>query len=229
VGWFGFNAGSALAANATAVSAFMTTHLAAASAMLTWIFFDLARGKKMTSVGAAIGAVVGLVAITPAAGFVSAGASVLIGALGAVLSNLAVSIKNKTGIDDTLDVFPCHGVGAIFGMIATAVFAKDVGLIAGKTHTFVMHFIALGIVSLFCFLGAMLVYRVTDLVSPLRVSAREEEVGLDLVEHDESVQITSQMAQMVDVEGDSRWIRVLDLGLRAQAVQDGELDSKESG
>jgi Amt family ammonium transporter len=187
VGWFGFNAGSALAANGTAVMAFGTTHMAAASAMLAWIFFDAARGRKISALGASVGAVVGLVAITPAAGFVSIGSSILIGAMASILSNLAVTFKNRSSIDDTLDVFPCHGVGAIFGMIATAVFAKDVGLIHGQTKTFVMHLLALGIVSAFCFGGAYLVYKITDLIAPLRVSSEGEELGLDLSEHDEAV------------------------------------------
>jgi Amt family ammonium transporter len=187
VGWFGFNAGSALAANGTAVLAFGTTHIAAASAMLGWIFFDLARGRKITAVGASVGAVVGLVAITPAAGYVSIGSSVLIGAAASILSNYAVTLKNRSNVDDTLDVFPCHGVGAIFGMIATAVFAKDVGLIAGQTHTFLVHLVALVIVSAYCFGGAYLIYKITNWISPLRVSAEGEELGLDLSEHDEAI------------------------------------------
>jgi Amt family ammonium transporter len=187
VGWFGFNAGSALAANATAVSAFMTTHMAAASAMLAWIFFDYARGRKITAMGACVGAVVGLVAITPAAGYVSAGASIFIGAAAAIISNLAVGIKNRSTIDDTLDVFPCHGVGAIFGMIATAVFAKDVGLVAGQTKTLVMHLAALGIVSGFCFGGSYLIYLLVDRLVPLRVEADCEDMGLDLSQHGEAI------------------------------------------
>jgi Amt family ammonium transporter len=190
VGWFGFNAGSALAANGTAVMAFGTTHVAAASAMLAWIFFDFARGRKITAVGASVGAVVGLVAITPAAGYVSIGSSLLIGAVASVLSNLAVTLKNRSSVDDTLDVFPCHGVGAIFGMIATAIFAKDVGLIYGQWHTFAAHLAALVIVSVYCFGGAYAIYKITDLISPLRVSSESEELGLDLSEHDEAVGAT---------------------------------------
>jgi Amt family ammonium transporter len=187
VGWFGFNAGSALAANGTAVSAFLTTHIAAAAAMLGWIFFDFARGRKITAVGASVGAVVGLVAITPAAGYVSVGASIFIGVAAAILSNIAVTIKNRSSVDDTLDVFPCHGVGAIFGMLATGVFAKDVGLIHGNPHTFLMHVAALVIVSGYCFGGAFVIYKLTDWITPLRVSAESEELGLDLSQHDEAV------------------------------------------
>ncbi len=187
VGWFGFNAGSALAANGTAVGALLVTHMAAAAAMVAWMLFDYVRGRKISAVGASVGAVVGLVAITPAAGYVSVSASIFIGAAAAVLSNLAVTLKNRSSIDDTLDVFPCHGVGAIFGMIATAVFAKDVGLIHGSPRTFLVHLFALLIVSVYCFVGAYLTYWLTNRISPLRVSAEGEELGLDLSEHDEAV------------------------------------------
>ena len=118
-GWFGFNAGSALGANALAVSAFATTNTAAASAGLSWMFFDVMRGKKPSVLGFCIGAVVGLVAITPAAGFVAVPQSIFIGFIAAILSNLAVYYKSKSSLDDTLDVFPCHGVGGMVGMLMT--------------------------------------------------------------------------------------------------------------
>ena len=130
-GWFGFNAGSALSASGDAVHAFLTTNTASAAAMLAWIFFDGMLGRKPSALGACIAAVVGLVAITPGAGFVSVGASMFIGAFAAVVSNLAVHYKSRSNVDDTLDVFPCHGVGGIVGMLLTGVFAKDVGLITG--------------------------------------------------------------------------------------------------
>jgi Amt family ammonium transporter len=187
-GWFGFNAGSALAANETAALAFLTTNTASASAMLGWIFLDAFKGKKPSALGACIGAVVGLVAITPAAGFVSVGASIFIGFFASVASNLAVSWKTKTAIDDTLDVFPCHGVGGIFGMLATAVFAKDVGLIFGESSTFMYHLLALVIVTVFAFGGSFLLFKVTNLIIPLRVSAAEEALGLDLSQHAESIE-----------------------------------------
>src|SRR6476661_528926 len=122
-GWFGFNAGSALGANATAVSAFMTTNTAAAAAGLSWMFFDVLRGKKPSVVGFCIGAVVGLVAITPAAGYVAIPQSIFIGFLAAIISNAAVYYKQKSRLDDTLDVFPCHGIGGMVGMLLTGVFA----------------------------------------------------------------------------------------------------------
>ncbi len=184
-GWFGFNAGSALSANETATLAFLTTNTASAAAMLSWIFFDAARGKKPSALGACIGAVVGLVAITPAAGFVTVGASIAIGTVASIVCNLAVHWKSKSTLDDTLDVFPCHGVGGMVGMIATAVFAKDVGLIYGETTTFLHHVLALFIVAIFTFTGSFIIYKITDLIIPLRVPEDEEEVGLDLSQHGE--------------------------------------------
>ncbi len=187
-GWFGFNAGSALAANATAVGAFLTTNTASAAAMLAWLGFDALRGRKPTAMGAGIGAVVGLVAITPAAGYVDVGASLWIGALAAVVSNLAVHWRSKTTIDDTLDVFPCHGVGGMFGMVATAFFAREGGLLTGGgTALLATHLVALLIVSVFSFGGAWAIYRITDLLIPLRVDEEQERIGLDLSQHGEAL------------------------------------------
>jgi Amt family ammonium transporter len=186
-GWFGFNAGSALAANETAALAFLTTNTASASAMLAWIFFDAYRGKKPSALGACIGAVVGLVAITPAAGFVTVGASIAIGTLASVVSNIAVHWKSKSTLDDTLDVFPCHGVGGIVGMVATAIFAKEVGLIYGETETFLYHLLALAICGVFSFGGSWILYKFTDLIHPLRVPEEAEDEGLDLSQHGESM------------------------------------------
>ncbi len=187
-GWFGFNAGSALGANSLAVLAFATTNTASASAALSWIFFDVLRGRKASASGASIGAVVGLVAITPAAGFVSVGASIFIGVIASLVSNLAVTWKSKSTLDDTLDVFPCHGLGGMVGMIMTGIFAKDVGLIYGYTNTFLIHLLGLVIVSVFTFGGSYLLYKLTDLLIPIRVTKDQEEMGLDLSQHDESVQ-----------------------------------------
>ena len=131
-GWFGFNAGSATAANGTAALAFATTNTASACAMLGWMFFDWMRGRKPSAMGACIGAVVGLVAITPAAGFVTIRDSIVIGLVASIISNLACHYKSKSTLDDTLDVFPCHGVGGMVGMVCTGIFAKDVGLVFGK-------------------------------------------------------------------------------------------------
>ena len=185
-GWFGFNAGSALAADKVATLAFATTNTASAMAMLGWMFFDWARGKKPSAMGACIGAVVGLVAITPAAGFVSVRHSLVIGLVAGVVSNLAVSMKTRSTLDDTLDVFPCHGVGGIVGMILTGVFAQDVGLWYGKTETFMYHMIALAIVAVFAFFGSLILFKLTDLIIPLRVTHEQEVEGLDVSQHGEA-------------------------------------------
>lgn len=186
-GWFGFNAGSALAADTVAVRAFATTNTASAAAMLAWIFFDAIRGIKVSAMGACIGAVVGLVAITPAAGFVDVGPSIFIGAFAAIVSNLAVGIKNKSRLDDTLDVFPCHGLGGIVGMLLTAVFAREVGLVHGETATFIAHVKGLAIAAAFSLGGAWLLFKITALLVPLRVTAEDELLGLDLSQHDEKL------------------------------------------
>ena len=185
-GWFGFNAGSALAANGVAASALVNTNTASAAAMLTWIFYDAAKGKKPSAVGAAIGLVVGLVAITPAAGFVNVGSSIFIGVLAAFVSNYAITLRTKSGLDDTLDVFPAHGMGGIVGMLLTAVFANEVGLIHGEITTFLFHLLALVIVSIFTFGGSLLMYKITDMIVPLRISPHGEKIGLDVSQHDES-------------------------------------------
>ncbi|MDG1329888.1 MAG: ammonium transporter [Flavobacteriaceae bacterium] len=187
-GWFGFNAGSALGANSDAVIAFANTNIASATAMITWIFYERMLGRKMSAVGACIGAVVGLVAITPAAGFVNIGQSMFIGFIAAIISNLAIHLKNKTGIDDTLDVFPSHGVGGIVGMLLTAVFASEVGLIYGKTSTFFFHILGLLIVSVYCFVGSYLLYMLVDKILTMRVREDQEERGLDLSQHGEKLE-----------------------------------------
>lgn len=194
-GWFGFNAGSALGVNAKAANAFATTNTAAASAMVAWVLIDAMRGHKVSSIGACVGAVVGLVAITPACGFVNVGESIAIGAIAAVASNFAVHFKNKSTIDDTLDVFPCHGVGGMMGMILTGIFAadygtgiKDWGLAYGETKTFIHHIIGLVGVAVFAFVGSYILYYITNLIDPIRVSKEEEELGLDITQHGESYQ-----------------------------------------
>lgn len=186
-GWFGFNAGSALAANATATLALLNTNSASAAAMLAYIFFDAARGKKPSAMGASIGLVVGLVAITPAAGFVNVGASIFIGVAASIISNLAINyFGHRYNIDDTLDVFPAHGVGGITGMILTAVFASGVGLIYGEVKTFAFHLLALVIVAFFAFGGSYLLYWITNKIIGMRVSPNSEKIGLDMSQHDES-------------------------------------------
>jgi Amt family ammonium transporter len=186
-GWFGFNAGSALGANELAGLAFATTNTASASAALAWIFLDVILKREPSALGACVGAVVGLVAITPAAGYVTVGASIFIGIIASVISNLAATWKRKTSIDDTLDVFPCHGLGGITGMIATGIFAKNVGLFYGHTSTFFVHIFALVIVGVFTFGGSFLLYKLTNKIIPLRVSKNDEYDGLDISQHGESI------------------------------------------
>lgn len=189
-GWFGFNAGSALSASASAATAFGTTTIASASAMMTWIFFDRINGRSISALGACIGAVVGLVAITPGCGFVSIQESLFIGFITAIVSNMMVNWKPLKKIDDTLDVFACHGVGGIMGMILTAVFAhgENASLLHGGVHVFLHHMAALILVSVFTFLGSLILYKITDSIITLRVSEESENKGLDLSQHEEYLQ-----------------------------------------
>lgn len=191
-GWFGFNGGSALRASSLAVDAFANTNIASAAAGLSWIFFDAMRGRKPSALGFCIGAVVGLVAITPAAGFVGLPQSCFIGFISAVISNLAVHWKSKTSIDDTLDVFPCHGVGGIVGMICTGIFAsKNInpdgadGLFYGGVRFFLIQCMGCIIVVVFSLAMSFIVFKLTNLIHPIRVSEAEEDAGLDISQHDE--------------------------------------------
>jgi Amt family ammonium transporter len=186
-GWFGFNSGSALGANGDAVLAFANTNFSSAAAMLTWMFYERFQDRKMSAVGACVGAIVGLVAITPAAGFVTPAQSIFIGAIAALVSNFAIRMFAKSPIDDTLEVFPSHGVGGIVGMILTAVFAKEVGLIYGETTTFLYHMLALVIVAMFTFFGSLALYKLVDKLLAMRVTSEQENRGLDLSQHGESI------------------------------------------
>tara|TARA_B100000524_G_scaffold118486_1_gene58109 strand:- start:78 stop:1373 length:1296 start_codon:yes stop_codon:yes gene_type:complete len=185
-GWFGFNAGSALGANLDAVVAFANTNVASATSMLTWIFFDRFTNRKMSAIGACIGAIVGLVAITPAAGVVTLGQSVFIGFVAALISNLAIRFFRKLNVDDTLDVFPSHGIGGITGMILTALFASEVGLIYGQTETLIMHLVAILLVVIYTLGMSYLLFQVVNLITPLRVREDQEERGLDASQHGEN-------------------------------------------
>jgi ammonium transporter, Amt family len=192
-GWFGFNAGSAVGSGPLAVNALGTTNTAAAAAGLAWVLFDAAKGKKVSALGFSIGAVVGLVAITPACGFVTIPQSIFIGTVAAMTSNYLAHLRTRTTLDDTLDVFPCHGVGGMVGMVMTGVFAsKDVnsavatnGLAFGEFELFKNHLIALVLVSAFAFVMSLIILKITDLIEPLRVSEEDERVGLDISQHDE--------------------------------------------
>lgn len=195
-GWFGFNAGSAFGANALGITALATTTTASAAAAFTWIIFDALRGRKPSAMGTCIGAVVGLVAITPGAGYISIAHSLTVGIVSSVISNMMVEWRTKTSIDDTLDVFPCHGVGGIVGFLLTAVFANQHinaanttgnGLLFGETHLFMVHLITTITVSLFVFGGTFILLKITDLITPLRVSEEEEKIGLDISQHGEKL------------------------------------------
>ena len=191
-GWFGFNAGSAFGANALAVSAFTTTNTAAAAAGLSWMFFDVLKGKKPSVVGFCVGAVVGLVAITPAAGFVAIPQSIFIGVIASVISNIAVYLKSKSSLDDVLDVFPCHGIGGIVGMLMTGIFASKAintagndGWAYGNISLFFIQAKAMLIVVAYSFVVSFLIFKLINFIEPLRVSDLEEEEGLDASQHNE--------------------------------------------
>lgn len=193
-GWFGFNAGSAVGATPLAVNAFGTTTTAASAAGLAWMFFDVIKGKKPSVLGFCIGAVVGLVAITPAAGYVGIPQSIIIGMVGAVVSNIAVAIKQRSKLDDTLDVFPCHGLGGMVGMLLTGVFANTAahgipggpqGLFYGNPAFFVTQLKAMGIVVGYSFAVSYGIFKLINFIVPIRVSELEEELGLDESQHNE--------------------------------------------
>ena len=193
-GWFGFNAGSAVGAGSLAVNAFANTNTASAAAGMAWIFFDMLRGRKPSALGFCIGAVVGLVAITPAAGFVGLPQSMAIGFIAAICSNIVVFWKGKTTIDDTLDVFPCHGVGGIVGMILTGVFSSSKinaaavdGLMYGGTDFFLKQLAGCAIVVAFSLVMSFILFKIVDMMNPMRVTIEEEEIGLDVTQHAESL------------------------------------------
>ncbi|MFE3870526.1 ammonium transporter [Flavobacterium sp. ZS1P70] len=193
-GWFGFNAGSAGGASSIAAQALGTTTVAAASAAMGWVFLDKILGHKLSAMGACIGAVVGLVAITPAAGFVSIPHAIAIGIIASGVSNLVVSKFPKGKIDDALDVFACHGVGGMVGMLLTGVFAsKSVntvvgdhqGLIFGDATLFLIQLKALVLVSIFAFSASYALFFIVNKITPLRVTEEKEELGLDISQHGE--------------------------------------------
>lgn len=195
-GWFGFNGGSALSANELAIHAFMTTNTSAAAAMLSWLLIEQLKSGKPTLVGASTGLVIGLVAITPGAGFVPVWASILIGALVSPICYFFITVvKPKLGYDDALDVFGCHGVGGIWGGIATGLFAKSSinsaaawdGLVFGQTSLFIRQLAAIGITILFAVAGTLIAFGITTLVTNgCKVGKRAEDLGLDISEHGES-------------------------------------------
>ena len=188
-GWFGFNAGSALAADGFAANAFVTTHLAAAAAALAWIFMEWRHSGKATTLGAASGAVAGLVAITPAAGFVTAMPAIIIGLGGGVFCYLGILLKGKLGYDDSLDVVGVHGVGGTWGAIATGLFAsinKATGLFYGNPSQLWIQLASVAATWAFCFTASLILFKVVDATIGLRATADEEDRGLDLSQHNET-------------------------------------------
>ena len=191
-GWFGFNAGSAVGSNGLAASAFVTTNMGAAAAMLMWSLLEIFRHGKPTAVGAATGAVVGLVAITPAAGFVSPMAALAVGAIGAIVSFSAIQAKTRFNLDDSLDVFWCHGLGGITGALLTGVFAqKSVnslgsGLIDGNAGQLGTQALAVLTAIVLSGVGTAIIIYVIKAVMGLRPSSKDEETGLDLADHGEA-------------------------------------------
>lgn len=191
LGWFGFNGGSSLAADGIAISAFLNTNTAAATAMVVWVALDGLRGHKPSAMGAAIGAVVGLVAITPCAGWVTVGQSICISFIITVCCNAACSWKSYGKmLDDALDVFPTHGLGGIIGTILTGIFAYDFFAASdpemiSRSQFFWNHVLVLLIVFIYTFCMSYLLYWITDRIIPMRVSKRSERIGLDRSQHDE--------------------------------------------
>jgi len=192
-GWFGFNAGSALASNGLAAGAFVTTHVAAATASLTWLFAEWILHDKPTTLGAASGAVAGLVAITPAAGFVSPLSALIIGGLAGVICYMGVLAKSKLGYDDSLDVVGIHGLGGTWGALATGLFASTAvnpdganGLFYGNPGQLWIQFLSIVATIVFAFVMTFVILKLLDAIMGLKVSDEEEVRGLDITQHREA-------------------------------------------
>lgn len=194
-GWFGFNAGSALAADGLAAHAFMTSAISSAAALVSWMLIDVIKDGKPTLVGASTGLVVGLVAITPGAGFVPIWSSYIIGALVSPICYFTMNfIKHKLKIDDALDAFGCHGIGGVWGGIATGLFAKTSinsvarwdGLVFGNVHLFVAQVLSIIITAAIAVVGTLICIGIIRIFTPLRVDQKEEALGLDISQHGEN-------------------------------------------
>src|SRR5688572_15621249 len=202
-GWFGFNGGSALGANATAVLAFVNTMVAPMATLVVWLALDMRRTGKATAVGAATAIVVGLVAITPAAGFVSPMSAIALGGLAAVPSYIALQIRSRTRLDDSLDVFAAHGVGGIVGALLTGVFASKAwnspvdGLIAGNAALVGHQLIALLAAGVYSAVMTFIILRAIMLVIPLRRPLPQERMGLDVMQHGEEAYSQGEGALLV--------------------------------
>lgn len=202
-GWFGFNAGSALAADGIAANALVTTHAAAAAALLTWMIVEYFRTGRATAVGAATGAVVGLVAITPAAGFVTPISAIAIGLLAAPCSFFALQFRSKSKVDDSLDVFACHGVAGIAGALLTGVFASKAvnpngadGLLAGNPSLLGIQFVAVAATIIFAGAASFILLRALKAVMEVRISVESELAGIDVSEHGEEAYHGSDLSDL---------------------------------
>lgn len=191
-GWFGFNGGSALAANELAVSALVVTNLSAAAGAVSWMLVDWARKGKPSAVGISVGAVCGMVAITPASGFVGVMPAIVIGFIAGILCNFVTNWRARTKLDDSLDVFACHGAGSIWGVIATGLFASNLinamgpnGLFFGNPMQVAIQAFAVVVVAAFAFFGSYALLKLINVFTPVRVSAAEEKAGLDRSQHGE--------------------------------------------
>ena len=194
-GWYGFNAGSALAADGLAAHAFMTTSISAAAALLSWMLIDTAKNGKPTLVGACTGLVIGLVAITPGAGFVPVWSSFIIGALVSPICYFTMHlVKHKLKIDDALDAFGCHGIGGVWGGIATGLFGQSSinsvarwdGLVFGETRLFTAQVISILVTIAVAVAGTLICIGIVRIFTKLRVEPKEELIGLDITQHGES-------------------------------------------
>ena len=204
LGWFGFNAGSALGANRTAALAFVNTMLAPTATLVVWTALDLTRTRKATAIGAATGIVVGLVAITPAAGFISPQNAILLGAIAAVPSYFALLYRARTRLDDSLDVVAAHGVGGIVGALLTGVFASKAwnpdgadGALSGNVHQLVVQSIAILVTLAYSAAGTFVIVKLLGLVMSLRTDPREEGMGLDVTQHGEEAYSRGEGAILV--------------------------------
>ena len=192
-GWFGFNAGSALAADGIAVNALVVTNLAAAAGAVSWMITDWVRKGKPSAVGISVGAVCALATITPASGYVAPLPSIIIGAAAGVLCNYVAGWRARTRLDDSLDVFACHGAGGILGTIATGIFASTLinaagpnGLLYGNMYQLIIQVFGVAVVGFFAFVGSYVLLRVINVFTPVRVSPKEEDAGLDMSQHGEA-------------------------------------------
>ena len=192
-GWFGFNAGSALAADAVAVNALVVTNLAAAAGAVSWMLTDWVRKGKPSAVGISVGAVCALAAVTPASGYVGPMPAIIIGLAAGIMCNFVAGWRARTTLDDSLDVFACHGAGGMLGTFATGLFASTAinaagpnGLFFGNPALVVAQLIGIVVVAAFAFVGSYVLLRVINVFTPVRVSPKEEDAGLDMSQHGEA-------------------------------------------